>query len=486
MNTKHALSCTLAASIAAHLAAQNPQLAMSPAVVPSLNGVSFGATLQGPATGSLFAIFADLHGGPVDVLGERLYLSLSPAFTTLAAGVMPFPSIATGQVHVPLFPGLAGLVVYGQAIVLDPTAPNGVFRVSNGASTAIHSGPGAIVAAFDNPLAAGYTGNFASDVAGHVRGGAVTRRVHDTGAPSGVLLNAPLVGPMTPFGGRGQFVYPATDLAATGEPELITAIRWAVFSGSITILDTFPQFQLRAGHTDVVPDFTIDPFSLLPVAPASGLSTVFAENELPGAPPVLLYQGAYTLDPAQIVFHPTLPSIRYLPFPMFAPFEYDGTSSLLLDVRVPPSNASGMNGAQVRVRVQTSPYPAARAVVAGTAASPVNPATVTTAMNADNAMIDLQIEFTRVQTFALSPWLDSFQLSPDYGTPVVAQSLPPGTSVLVEYRGSASALGASPTAWSASPNVADGQRFLQFRITFHANPLTDERPLVDTLVVPLQ
>jgi hypothetical protein len=61
-----------------------------------------------------------------------------------------------------------------------------------------------------------------------------------------------------------------------------------------------------------------------------------------------------------------------------------------------------------------------------------------------------------------------------------------GTSVNVQYRGSSVAGGVAPTAWSASPDVADGKRFLQFRIVFRANPLTDERPLVDTVVVPLQ
>ena len=124
---------------------------------------------------------------------------------------------------------------------------------------------------------------------------------------------------------------------------------------------------------------------------------------------------------------------------------------------------------------QSSPNPFARAVIAGTLGNPLNPATATSAANADNAMFDLQIEFTRVQTFALSPWLDSGAATPDYGTPVIAQSLPLGTSVQVEYRGSASAGGGSTTAWSPSPDIADGRRFLQFRITFRANHLTNER-----------
>jgi hypothetical protein len=320
-----------------------------------------------------------------------------------------------------------------------------------------------------------------------VRGGPVTRRTHDTGNWLAPVFQAGVVGAMSPFGGRGQFVYPAADLAAGGEPELITAIRWSFHAAATVVLDTFPQFQLRVGHTDVVPDFTIDPWSALPMFPNSGLSHVFAANEITGEPPVLVYQGPYTLDPAQVVVHPQLPTIRYLPYPMFAPFRYDGMRSLLLDVRVPPSSALGINGAMVRLRVQSAAEPAARAVAAGTASSPLNPATVANAVNADNAMMDLQVDFARVETFALSPWLDSSIWSPDYGMPVLASSLPPGTSVQVEYRGSHfGGGGVTPTAWSPSPDIADGRRFLQFRITFRANHVTDERPLVDTLVVPFQ
>ena len=462
---------------------------MTPAVAPTLAGITAPYSII-DAPGTFVALFADLGGGPTDLLSARFYLSLSSSFTTLHTSVLPASGTTTGSIQAPLFAGLVGLVVYGQAVALDPLAPNGVFRAGNGASTAVHSGPNAIVASFDSPLSAGYTGSFVADVEGHVRGGPMTRRTHDTGNLSAPVLPAPVIGAMSPFGARGQFVYPAVDLGASGEPELVTAIRWSFFSTTTVVPDTFPQFQLRVGHTDVVPDFTIDPWSQLPVFPYSGLSHVFAANEIPGAPPVLVYQGPYTLDPAQVVVHPQQPTIRYLPYPMYAPFRYDGIRSLLLDVRVPPSNALGVNGAMVRFRVSSMALPIASAVATGTASSPVNPATVTAAIGPiapNNSMTDLQIDFARVETIALSPWLDSSTLAPDYGTPVLASSLPPGTSVQVEYRGSAfGSGGATTTAWSPSPDIADGRRFLQFRITFRANHVTDERPLVDTLVVPFQ
>ncbi len=484
MNPRPALTCVLGASLTALTPSQSPNLSMTPAVAPTLAGIVAPYTIVG-SPGSFVALFADFGGGPTDLLGERFYLSLSSALTTLQIGVLPASGTIFGSIQAPLFAGLVGIVVHGQAIALDPSAPNGLFLAGNGESTAIHSGPGAIVAAFDNPVGDGFTGSFTADIEGHVRGGPVTRRTHDTGVQSAGELNVGIIGPLTPHGARAQLVYPAVDLGATGEPELITAIRWAVFSQLPVLAETFPQLQLRVGHTAVVPDFTVGVFSALPLFPNSGLSTVFANNEIPGAPPVLVYQGPYVIDPSQLVFHPTLPSIRYLPYPMAAPFAYDGTSSLLLDVRMPPSNAIGFNGSNLRIRVQSSPNPFARAVAAGTPGNPLNPATATSATVADCGMTDLQIEFTRVQTFALSPWLDAGTLAPDYGTPVVAQSLPPGTSVQVEYRGSAFGSGSTTTAWSPLPDIADAHRFLQFRIVFRANLVTDERPLVDTLVVPL-
>ncbi|HEX6812316.1 MAG TPA: hypothetical protein VF384_11880 [Planctomycetota bacterium] len=488
MNTKHFLVCSLAASLAPHIAAQAPQLAMTPALAPTLSGAVVGDTLHGPQ-GSLFAVFADLQGGPVDVLGERVYLSLSPFFTTLHAGVMPAQGQASSSFTIPLLPGLVGLVVFAQGIVIDPTAPNGLFRTSNGASTAIHSGPGAIVAAFDDPVAvASFTGTFANDVAGHLRGGPVTRRTHRTIDPQSVPFGGPIATPLVPFGCRAQMVYRTQDLGATGEPELITSVRWMPHPSIGLAHDAHTLFELRAAHTAVVPNYAVDPFSALPVAPNSGLSTTFANNVL--TPLQLMYAGTYIVDSANL-----LPS-GYLPYPVAAPFRYDGVSSLLLEFRVGPNTAGGLNGGLVRLMVQSSPSPNGRVHAAGSASSFLIPSQATIATGGfapsgtptipgDNAMHDLELEFARTETFAQSPWLDSLAANPDYGAPVVAQSLPFGTSVQVEYRGSNSASGASPTAWSASPDVADGRQFLQFRIVFHANLLTGERPLVDTVVVPL-
>lgn len=480
------LVVVVAAAGATRSPAQGVQLVMSPAVAVGAGGTTSGWSVTAPPA-FVYGLFVDLAGGPVDVLGERVYLGLSPWLTALNTGIAPASGSVAGAITVPASVSLAGLVVYGQAIVLDATAANGVFRASNGASTTYFGTGTAIVAAFDNPVADGYTGTFATDVPGHLHGGPVLHRRRETNdlPVPGYPFWSAVQGELTPFGGRGQHVYRALDLAATGEPELVTALYWRPFAGSPVQPDVFPQFEMRIGHTAVTPDYSLDAFSALPVHPNSGLSANFAANELAGAPPALAYQGALVIDPATaIVFGPL--SAVYLPLPMTSTFVYDGVSSLLLDLRVAPSNAAGVNGFQVGLMVQSSALPSARAVARGSAGSPLAPASATIATITDCSAADLLIDFARVHTFALSPWLDSQVAAPDYLQPVLAQSLPAGTAVSVEYRGAGNASGASATAWSPSPDVADGQRFLQFRITMVANHLTGERPVVDTLVVPIQ
>lgn len=454
---------------------QTPLLSMPGGSQISPSGASLNFSLAGQA-GTPYAIFVDVAGGPVDLFGERFYLGFTSSLTSVRTDLIPPSGLATHATALPSFPGLSGLVVYGQAVALDATASNGLFRTSNGASSACYGGSTAIVEAFNSPLPAGYGGTFLNDVTGHVRGGAITIRTVNTVDPQGVPFNAPIASPLQPFGCRQQIVYRAIQLGATGEPERITGVRWR--SALPPQADSFPQFTMRMGHTDVVPDYTIDPWSALPAFPSSGLSATFADNELQGAPPAVVYSGTYPISPAQAM------AGNYMPYPMTSAFTYDGQSSLLIDFRVQQSNALGVNGMAVNLMVQSSALPGSRVVAAGTATQPVAPNLVATGV-ADNAMPDFQIELARTTTFLESPWLDSSMVAPDYDTAIVATSVPAGTSVDVQFRGSTSPTGANATAWSNSQDVADGKRYLQYRITFHANHVTGERPLVDTLVVPI-
>ncbi len=476
MNTT--LSCCLLA-----VAAGGSLLGQSAALVTTADIPLFGTprplswTLGAPP-GSTYALLLDFASGPTDVLGERFYLS---APFTQAIGQMPSLGSVTGQLNVPRSAVLIGSVIHAQGCALTPTAPNGVFVVSNASSTALHAGAIAVVHTF--ATTSGFTGSFRSDVDGQIRGGAVRRRTAATIDPQGVPWNQPLATPLHASGGRVQMVFRDIDVGATGEPELLTAIRWKPFSASLVQPNAFQQLELRVGHTAVEPDYTHDPWSALPMFPQSGLSTTFANNHLPGAPPQTVYQGPYAFGPSQLTAN------GHLPFPVIAPFAYDGVSSLLIDVLVPQDvNATTGPGFAVRLMSLSSPQPNARVWAGSLPTAPwviPNPAQLVSGRG-DNAMYELELDFVRLETEAISPWLSAGPANPDYGPAVVAYTQPPGTSLRIAYRGASSAAGANATAWALTANVADGLPFVQFRLTFGANEQTGEVPLVDTIAIPVQ
>lgn len=474
------LSVCAAFVLAVPMRAQDPLFTMTPAVSIGAGGSQIGWNLTG-AIPAPFGLLASLSGTPVDFYGERLYLDRTPMVLLLGAAS---PGGASGTIAVPAFPGLVGSVVFAQPVLLTASAPNGLFRALGAASSAIHGAPNAIVADLTSPIGDGYQGAYRADVEGHVRGGQVLHRTKDTYDPQhGTLFQAGIQAPLVPTGCREQMVFRPSDLGANGEPELVTAVRWMVGPGLLLEPDTLLQFEMRMGHTAVNPDYSIDPYTWLAVAPASGLSASFANNELPGAPPVLVSFGRYDLDPANLIVG--FPG-NYLPYPAIVPFAYDGRSSLLLDIRA-GQGQHGRNGMQVQLMVQSGPLPAARAVAGGTPFQPLplpNPGSATLANMIDCAMPILQFDFARAETTARSPWLDSGRATPDYVQPVLATSQPLGTSVTILFRGADTVGGANPTVWSTSQDIADGHRFLQFELHLLGSPVTDDVPLVDTVVVP--
>lgn len=100
---------------------------LEPAIVSSL--------MTSPNVGAPYAIFFDVASGPVNVLGLNTQLGFTPVMNAPHVGVVG-PAAA---IHATQLPSNLphGLTVYGQAFVLDPTAPNGLLRASNGASTAL-------------------------------------------------------------------------------------------------------------------------------------------------------------------------------------------------------------------------------------------------------------------------------------------------------------------------------------------------------------
>ena len=177
--------------------AQAPTLLMVEAVRLTSQGFPLVTTLVAPA-GTAFAVYHDFDGGPREVLGERFLLGLTPALSAWDVGLVGASGNSNRSIQVPLFVGALGLIVYGQAVYADPTAPNGLFHATNAASTATYVGSSALVARFQDPVLEGYTGTFADDVEGHIRGGLVTQRTVETINPQSGQIGQGIQPPLSP------------------------------------------------------------------------------------------------------------------------------------------------------------------------------------------------------------------------------------------------------------------------------------------------
>ncbi len=461
------------------LSAQDPLLNVGVAQKP---GDPVNSALSA-LPGLPYATLIDVAGGPNLQLGETLFLGVAGAgigtAVVLDAGVMPpsglrvssTPTVAATPTGIPLFL---------QSVVLDARAPNGLFASSDGESTAFYSSGTVLVEKLIDPTAQGYTGEFDAAVRGRLQGEPVRQRIQSLVPDQGSPFSQPIQNPLNPFGARSQMVYRAVDLDAKGEEELVVGLGWLPFGGSVES-DRFDRLTIALAHSHIVPDYSINLFSSLPQFPNSGLTSSFAGNIKPGETPTQVFDGGYSIAPSAV--QPD----GFLPYPPLAqPFRYNGRDSLLVDISTTPSaSATGRNGAQVYLMVNTSPQPNSRAVRGGSATNPVNPFAATTATTMDNSYHVLQVVLADVRSVAVSPWRKAPTALPNYHTPTVAASVPAGGALLVEYRGAQDDRGTGATPWSTRVDVADAQPYLQMRLTMDGNPATGSVPSVDAIVVPI-
>lgn len=471
------LTLSIGLTLAAQLAAQAPELRVTPVVRPgeSVDLVLFGRPLAAYAT--LF----DFDGGPVQFMGADFFLGFTPGLGVLDSGTIGIAGFRTAQI--PTGRGPLDLPLYLQSIVLEP-GPAFVFRTTDGESTLIANAPFLIVEDFDDPIAQGLTGDFDASVRGRIEAAMPRRRVQNVPPPGGALFNQPISGPLNALGVRMQMVVRAGDLGASGVPEYVTGIRWMPYQNAVLQPDRFFNMAIDLAHSFVVPDYTIDPFTALPRFPNSGLALVFQQNVAGGSIPQRVFQGDYAIDPVQ------RQADGYMPFPSIRPFLYDGVRSLLIDFRTPPDPRSlGLNGLAGYLMVMSSPQPNSRVLAAGNpifGPPRVDPYTTTVALTGDNFYFDMQVELTRTRSTALSRWIHAQGASPQYLAPVVSASVPTGTTMSLHYRGADDPLGLTATPWAGAPQAVSGHAYLQYMVVFDAALSGRARPSIDQIVIPYQ
>ncbi len=451
--------------------AQSPELRVTPFVV---HGQSVDLVLFAPPGASSVTLF-DVSGGPSRFLGATYHLGLTAGLGVLDAGLVGTGGFRTARIPTSLGAPL-GVPLYLQSVLIEPSAVSPLVP-SDGESCVVWSSSSALIEDYDDPIAMGLSGSFDAAVRGRVQASPARTRIHDRAPTGGFEFAQPLAGPLNAFGVRTQSVYRATDLGSTGDPERLVAIRWRPKLGVTP--DVFHNLSIDVAHSHVVPDYVVDPWTALPRSPASGLGLSFAANVKAGETPQRLFRGDYQIAPAD------LRRDGYMPFPVIRPFDWNGVDSLLVDFRTPPdAAASGANGLRVFLMVLSSPQPNARVTASGRAGSTVDPYAVTVAQLGDNTYYDLQFEFVRVQSVALSRWLASPVATPDWSTPISSISQPAGSDIALEFRGARDAFGQTATAWSADIDAFDGYAFLQYRIRFTVVPGAATLPSVDQLVIP--
>ena len=498
MDLRSACSVAAALSVVSGLSAQS--LFASPAVnvsTPAAPGAVFAIS---GVPSAAFVLLTDFAAGPREVLGETLELGLTPSLFALGAGALDASGSFSLILPIPPLPVLSGLVAYSQALFPSALAPNGLFTVSNGESTALFASSSALVERFDNAAAAGFVGTYDTASLGRLRGTFSRRRVQPV--EPGEQLEAPTPGsvpgfavqlsigipsPLDPRGCRSQMLYRAADLGGDGAPELLTRVYWRVFDGQPVAPSAYSRVAIRVSHSQVVPNFLIDDFSALPEFPLSGLGTTFATNE--SSPPVLVRNGPYAIDPNDVVLGLDSQGVgRYLDWGIDANFVWNGVDSLLLDVRTDPSPSAliGENGAQAYLAIQSDALPGARCVARTLLPfGAIDPDVVAAGM-VDNAIHDMVFEFARVESTALSPFRAAGATAPNYLPAIVAASTPGTSSIVILYRGADDAVGTNATAFSPNIDVADGKPFLQYSVRLTADAVTGAVPSIDTLVIPVQ
>lgn len=402
-----------------------------------------------------FAVAADVGPGPVfrPHVGT-ICLDLGPKLVVLFNGIR-FGSPVLGvdgrfafDLNLPARAELGGRTFVMLALVSDPGAPMG-FAIAPRLDVHLER---AIVEDFstadqrdDVATTAEWTGN--GEARGVLSG---TRTVTIAPTDSGFLLPHPL----TTEGNRVQFLYSASDLAAS-PGESVMGIEWGPRSNFV-FAATYSGTELLLGHARSTPD---------------GLALSFQDNF--DDAPVRVFSGDYAV--------PSSLSTTYFPWPTFATdFEYDSFRDLVFEVRVPP-------GAQTFQLFRNSSIAAVpRTRIVGAFGEPF-------AASGERTTYHARFSFRRVRSVAQSRFYDTGIDDPDYLPPALRIAAhPPGTVIALEVEGADDADRdglpdpGSETGFRVDPDEIDGKRLVRFRVGFKANLDTGEVPSVGAVTIPFR
>jgi hypothetical protein len=193
------------------------------------------------------------------------------------------------------------------------------------------------------------------------------------------------------------------------------------------------------------------------------------------------FTGTFSDTPVTVVnlnnYTPDTTVVEWIPGPTFTTnWAYNGKDNVVLDINVPNG------GARLNYWRLFTGGPANISLRAYSGGAPQQVP----------YQHDIRFHYLTDKSDAQSRWYDSGTLNPTYSDPLVIQTVPPGTTALIQYQGAhenpflpGTADPSTGSAWTTDPaaNLA-GFRFFRFRTFFTANVSTQQRPIIDEIKLP--
>ena len=338
-----------------------------------------------------------------------------------------------------------------------------------------------------------------------------------------VPLPLPVTTPLSQYGSKMMGLWRYPDLGfnllddATHNLD-VEGLWWEPFGGAV-LPDQFDEFQMSLGDSAYLPDEDLST-GLLPNAPASGIVNTFDQNYLGGASSVVHPKPlGYSVNPLDVSLSPSgraiapWPMNRNVPPSQFSYWTWRDTGvqdvagpngfgvdprrlvavsgslpgvgfypvnlvptiglPLLMEFRTYPSaSASGSNGFQIAIAINSSARPSFRTFSTGgvlpngqtivvdpdqqvVGTGGVNPFTGATTAPQDNAFYYGQADFVVRVSRLHTIWFDALGATQAAAvvTEPLASRLPPGTQVVLAFRGASAITSQTAGTWEDASNL---------------------------------
>ncbi|MFN0008560.1 MAG: Ig-like domain-containing protein [Planctomycetota bacterium] len=195
------------------------------------------------------------------------------------------------------------------------------------------------------------------------------------------IMRLPVSGvqtPLSPLGSKMQTIWRYCDVGFGLQDESffnvdVEGLSWAPIGGSV-VPDTYERFEILLSHSLKMPDEVVNPLSLLPLYPLSGLVSVFSGNVLDSVndPQKVVHNRAlgYVVDPADRFLSNTTPTVTMMPYPLnrnlpVSQHKYYTWRDTALQAKGVPVQPQGGQGAELAIVIQVlnlpvlvgTPYP---------------------------------------------------------------------------------------------------------------------------------